>query len=335
MISCVDEVDLNIDTEQRTLVVDGFISDGGGDFQVSLLNSSVIGVGRDNILDPVPNATVNLLDSNGASFPYEEIEDGVYELKSFDAARGVAYSIDIMLSDGRHFQSKPDVIRSGSAIENISYSVETQSFRNTIGQITEEEVISVLLQTDITGFEDPPYLRWRIDGEYLLSENYRGAITVKQCFVKTNIDLNEIRIFDTSTLAGNELFDQVINETTFNFRFAEQFCYHIQQFSISEDEFVYWNNIKQIIEVDGGLFDPPPGTLVGNIVNVDDPSDIAVGYFSVASLSSQRAFVKANDLDLFVSALCEIRFGREEPFGCRECLDVALSSAEKPEYWVF
>lgn len=51
--SCIDEIGLNVDTEQRTLVIDGFVTDSLGDFTLKISQSSVIGIGNDNILDPV------------------------------------------------------------------------------------------------------------------------------------------------------------------------------------------------------------------------------------------------------------------------------------------
>ena len=65
IFACVDEIKLNVDTEQRTLVVDGFVTDSLGDFRLKLSQSSVIGIGNDNILDPVADASVQLMDTEG------------------------------------------------------------------------------------------------------------------------------------------------------------------------------------------------------------------------------------------------------------------------------
>ena len=290
-IGCIDEIALNVETEERTLVVDGFVSDLEGSFQVKLSKSSVIGVGQDNILTPVPGVSMQLMDEKGVSYPYFEIEEGVYELTSFVALRDVDYFIDIVLADGRHYQSTPAKLRASSIISSISYEITNETFRNNAGRFVDRQIIAMKLETDVSGSIDPPYLRWRVEGEYALSENSPGALVTKTCYIPTKLDLNDVRVFDTSKLKDGKLFDQAIAETEYNYRFAEQFCYHISQFSISEDEFNYWSNIKEIIDINGGLFDPPPGTLIGNITNVEDPSDIAVGYFSVASVSFKREFI--------------------------------------------
>lgn len=335
LFSCVDEIDLDVDTEQRTLIVDGFVSDFNAEYKVRLSLSSVIGIGNDNILDPVPNASVRLLDDRGGIFPYEEDGPGIYRLRDFAAKRLTSYQLDISLADGRRFQSQAQELRSSSLIDSIYYSIEEKTLRNNAGDFNSQLYISMLISTDISQAEEPPFLRWRVEGEYQLQEGYPGALNLKRCYVKENLDLNEIRVFDASQLNGNMLFDQVIAETPYDFRFSDQFCFHISQFAISEDEYEYWNNIKNIIDINGGLFDPPPGTVIGNIFNVDNPSEVAVGYFSVSSAFFTRQFINSNELDFFIEPKCSTRGFRDIPFGCLDCEDVNNSTLDRPDYWEF
>ncbi len=334
--SCIDEIKLNVDTEQRSLVVDGFVTDSLGDFQLKLSQSSVIGIGNDNILDPIPNATVALMDTDGETYPYvESIESpGIYELFNFKAERGKSYFVDIVLPDGKHYQSTPAELRSSSKIDNISYDVNEETFRDNAGELVTENIISAKIATDFSDAAVPPFLRWRVSGQYQVQENFPMALNPKRCYVSVNLDINDIRIFDATQVNGNELFEQVIAEAAYDFRFGEQFCFHVSQFSISEEEYNYWRNIKEIIDIDGSLFDPPPGTVVGNIRNVDDPDDVAVGYFSVASIFFRRYFVNRDETRVSVRSKCEGFFLRV-PFACDDCLLLNNSTTVKPDYWEF
>jgi len=332
--ACVDEIKLNVDTDQRTVVVDGFVTDSLGDFALKLSESSVIGIGNDNILDPISGATIQLMDDSGVSYPYVEFEEGAYELRNFKALRGKAYYVDIVVPNGNHYQSKPAMLRASSVLDSVSFDVREESFRNNAGDFVTELLISTNIATDLSQSAELPFLRWRVSGEYQIQESYPGALNPGRCYVKTNLDINDIRLLDASTLNGGTVFGQTISETVYDFRFGEQFCFHISQYAISEEEFNYWNNIKEVIDIDGGLFDPPPGTVIGNIFNVDDPNEIPVGYFSVASIDFKRAFVNALELDLFVRPKCT-GFRREVPFGCMNCLDITNSTREKPDYWEF
>ncbi len=333
--SCIDEIALNVDTEQRTLVIDGFVTDSLGDFRLKLSQSSIIGIGNDNILDPVPGATIQLLTNDGEAHPYEESTElpGTYELFSFKALRGKEYFIDIVLPDGKHYQSTPEKLRSTSSIDEISYDVNEETYRNNAGELITENIISAKIATSFSS-EDPPFLRWRVTGQYQVQENYPMALNPLRCYVDVNLDINDIRIFDASKVNGDRLLEQTIAETVYDFRFGEQFCFHISQFSISEAEYNYWANIQEIIDIDGSLFDPPPGTVIGNIRNVDNPEDVAVGYFSVASVFFKRYFVNRDETGFSVRSKCEGFFLRV-PFACDDCLLLNNSTLEKPPYWEF
>mgnify|MGYP000507114591 CR=1 FL=1 len=95
---------------------------------------------------------------------------------------------------------------------------------------------------------EPPFLRWRVQGEYVLRETAPGLLNPKRCFIKVNLDQNQVRVLDGSELNKGQLFGQIIAETVYDFRFTEKFCFHISQYAISEDEFNYWNNIKIIFD---------------------------------------------------------------------------------------
>lgn len=336
LFACVDEIRLNVDTEQRTIVVDGFVTDSLGDFQLKLSQSSIIGIGNDNILDPIAGATVQLMDTDGGNYPYQESADdpGVYDLQDFKALRGVQYFIDIILPDGRNYQSEPAQLRSSSKIDNISYDVNEETFRNNAGELTTQNIISAKIATDASEASVPPFLRWRVSGEYQVQEQYPMALNPRRCYVGVNLDVNNIRIFDMSRVNGGTLLEQVISETEYDFRFGEQFCFHVSQFSISEEEFNYWSSIKEVIDIDGSLFDPPPGTVVGNIRNVDNPDDVAVGFFSVSSVFFRRYFVNRDETGFSVRSRCEGFFLRV-PFACDDCLLLNNSTRIKPDYWEF
>ncbi len=62
----------------------------------------------------------------------------------------------------------------------------------------------------------------------------------------------------------------------------------VKQYSISEKEHIFWENIIKNGKESGGLFDKQPAMVDGNIFNVADSSDKALGYFSVASMNMKR-----------------------------------------------
>lgn len=49
--------------------------------------------------------------------------------------------------------------------------------------------------------------------------------------------------------------------------------------------------MKKMTEEQGGLYDPIPQSLTGNIKCVDDPAEPVLGFFSVSAVEQKRLFI--------------------------------------------
>jgi len=67
---------------------------------------------------------------------------------------------------------------------------------------------------------------------------------------------------------------------------------------MSEQEFLFWKTIKESTENIGSLFDRQPQSRLGNIQNLNDPTEAVLGYFSASGLSSKRIFIDRSELPL-------------------------------------
>ena len=74
--------------------------------------------------------------------------------------------------------------------------------------------------------------------------------------------------------------------------------------SMTEEEYNYWKNISAIINRDGSLFDPPPGTVRGNLYNIDNEDDLILGYFSVSAVEYKRYFTNSDWLEFYIDQKC-------------------------------
>jgi hypothetical protein len=66
----------------------------------------------------------------------------------------------------------------------------------------------------------------------------------------------------------------------------------VNQYSLNEDEFNYWENLQDITDNAGGLYDVAPMVIQSNIYNIDDPGETVLGYFSASAVSWKRIFIK-------------------------------------------
>lgn len=331
--SCIDEVKLDIDNNQQRLVLEGQIADSLQVYTIKISNSAIIGVGNDNILTPVSGATVMVLDDEGGSFEFAETSPGNYS-REMRGEVGRTYHLEVTTSDGKSIKSNPTVLRASPPLLPASAEVIQDITISANGRPVTANKLSVKMNTDVSGLADRPYLRWQAKGEYEFKENYPMALNTKTCYIKNNIDINNIKVFDTNDLAGGLLTDEPFLLTDYNYRFAFQYCFHLFQYSISKEEYKYWQTVHDIVNIDGSLFDPPPGTVKGNLYNTNDPEEQILGYFSVAGVSYRREFMDAISLSFYVEPKCSSLSFRPQYSECRECLQIANSSLDKPSYWI-
>jgi len=75
-----------------------------------------------------------------------------------------------------------------------------------------------------------------------------------------------------------------------------RYSIRVRQYAITEQAYNYWLNLKKNTEQVGGLFDPLPSEVKGNIICISDPSQKAIGFFSASTVTEQRIFIVATDL---------------------------------------
>jgi hypothetical protein len=66
----------------------------------------------------------------------------------------------------------------------------------------------------------------------------------------------------------------------------------VNQYSLNEDEYLYWEKLQNIGEQVGGLYDIIPSSVPSNVFSLVDPNEKVLGYFSVSAITSKRIFIK-------------------------------------------
>ncbi len=330
---CIDEIKLNINDDQQWLVVDGLIADSMQVYTIEVNYSAVIGVGSDNITTPVTGASVRVLDDTGGNFDFTETAPGVYT-RQMKGEVGKTYHLQVITTEGKSVLSRPTILQKSPPLLPAVGKVIDELTLSSSGGYIHSNKFELDMSTDVSGLAERPYLRWRAAGEYQFWENYPNPLNNKICYVKNNVDFNNIKIFDTHDLADGLLTNEPFLTTSYNYRFAFMYCFHLFQYAISEEEYNYWENVREIVNIDGSLFDPPPGTVKGNLYNPVDPGDQILGYFSVAGVSSRRDFFDVISLGVYVDPKCRYWNTRPQSSECRTCADFPMSSFTRPEYWI-
>ncbi|MEL7531712.1 MAG: DUF4249 domain-containing protein [Bacteroidota bacterium] len=332
LTACIDEVDFPIDREEPLVFVDGMISDSLDTYTIRLGYSAELGEGNDNILIPIADAEVTVQDEQGNLVAFIPDGNGLYQA-TMAGVPGRAYQLKARLAGGREIESEMEVLPPSIPISSLKAEVEVEEFLNTFNNLSIRESLVLRASSDIPSGERP-YLRWQVRGEYEFREGYPGALSTKWCYIPDKVDINQLNIFDSRLLAGDELREQEILTTDYNYRFAYMYCFHVQQLRISEKEFNYWSQIALLLNRSGSLFDPPPGNIRGNMYDAQDDSKAVLGFFSVAGASYKRQFISRDTTNIYIDDRCRFQFNVPTPQACIDCLTLDGSKVERPDYWI-
>jgi hypothetical protein len=287
---CVTEYMPKTEENQDLLVVEGLITDQPGQNKIIISRSLPLGIRSE--ARPVTGASVSVSDNQGSVTYFRELGKGNYE-PSDPNFRGVigriyklhirSYSVSQLF---RNYESFPMELKPVPPIDSLYYEKITISgpdiYNNTI------DGCQIYVST-----HDPTnkcrYLRWKAVETWEIRLPY--TVQNHTCWVIDNTE--NINVKSTASLS-----DAVVKKHPLFFisnhsdRLRVKYSGLVSQYSISEDEYNFWEKLQNLVEETGGLYDIIPSNIPGNIFCVDDPSEKILGYFSVSAVSTKRIFVK-------------------------------------------
>lgn len=103
----------------------------------------------------------------------------------------------------------------------------------------------------------------------------------------------EIMTGSTQGLVENRLADHVLyTMTNRDERLSILYRADVRQMRIPEEAYRYWQVMERNSSDIGGLFSPEPSELRGNIVCVERPEELVLGYVGVMAVATQRLHIK-------------------------------------------
>lgn len=106
--------------------------------------------------------------------------------------------------------------------------------------------------------------------------------------------VKDVLIASTDQLSENRLVrHQLYSMDRYEQRISYIYSVLITQEAISETAYRYWTMLDKNSTDVGGLFSPEPYEMRGNIVNLDNPEEMVLGYISVTAPSVTRYYIDA------------------------------------------
>lgn len=335
MSACVTEYQPDTLTLLPALIVEGQITDQPGPYTVRLTRTADYSNKAINLLET--GAIVTIEDNTGTRETLREQTGGVYQTRA-NGIRGVAgrtYKITIQTRAGLRYASDPERLIPSPPILNL-YT----EYRNELvpGTAVRRQGWDVYLDT-----KDPEtpgnFYRWEWTHYEFANicqqtEQRDGSLTGLYCCTPCwDIDrcYTCLNVSSDVNINGKAISKQLIMRAPYTS--LAPYYLEVQQQSISAGAFAFWKSVKGLVNNTGGLFDPAPAVVQGNIQCVSDPSVKAYGYFGATGLSEKFIYVDRSQ----GIGLPELKPPVTVPplAPCFVCENSLYRTPNQPRWWVY
>ncbi len=336
-ISCVEQIDFEAKDEIGILVVDGVFSTQADTHTIALSRTDILGK---RVFNPESAATINIFNQSGAQATYTPVEDGVYLLpaEEMPAEIGGSYFIEIITADGRSYRSSPETITQVPIISSLTFEVSIEQVLVDEIRLLEKRFFSLFLSTTFPGDLDNLFLKWDVEHVFSVPEITCSPLSApKTCYIYRPININEVQILESNILEPESTYSRRVVHQEIDHAFGVAASFRVSQTSLTRGAHEYWDNVNQISNNVGSIFDAPPAAIPGNITSLDDPGEQVLGYFSAVDESTKLIFVRRGDLpesfiELPLCGLPGLPPSPRDP-ACCNCLRLDHSSLRRPPYW--
>lgn len=324
-VSCTEEYWPDLKGEyEDLLVIEGKITNEPGPYTVKLSSSSSV---QEPAYFPKSGAKVIITDNEGNAETLTEVESGVYKTSAtgIQGKAGKYYKL-IIETDGRKYETPFEKLKTAVGIEPIIIKHEIRQSDN---PEDDEEGIRFYVSTD-NAIIDTSYFYWGVEETYEFHAAYLMRFIFNGVFIKpipsyweyinvppppsenrygvpvaqdpdslfycwkTNM-VKERFTHTTENLSTPKLNNQPLHFIPYmDERIKIKYSLLVKQYTISEKAFLYQRKLKEQNSENDNLYTKQPFQIRSNLVNVDDPDEIILGYFMTAGVcTAERIFTKA------------------------------------------
>jgi Domain of unknown function (DUF4249) len=287
--SCITQFIPQTRESNELLVVEGLITDQPGPYTIKL--SGTMPLGTRSAAKPATGYNVSVTDDFGNRYQFKETDTGTYVSDSsrFKGMVGRFYTLHLNTNkplNSHKYESYSMEMIAVPPIDSLYY--EKVKIFESFWWSYQPEGCQIYLNT-----YDPTskcrYFRW----EFIETWEFRLPYTVPNntCWA-TGYSVN-INVKNTTSFSESRILKYPLNFiSNLTDRLKFKYSMSVYQYSITEDEYNYWDKLQNVSEQVGGLYDIIPASIENNVYCIDDPDKKVLGYFSVSASSSRRIFIK-------------------------------------------
>ncbi len=277
-------------TDVNILVVDGFVNTTDNSAVVKLSYASSLS--SETTGAPESGASVDIEEEGGDRFNLIETEPGHYTLSNIATDQTKRYRLNINTSSGKTYFSDYATLTTTPEIDDVTWK-------------SDDKGITIFASTHDPA-ENSGYYYWTyqetweynssFNSTYKLidGEGYQRFDQIYTCWTTTAS--TDILVGSTSRLSNDVIRDFPIAFVTgSSVKLSRRYSILVQQRTITKDAYDFWSQLQKTTESLGGLFDPQPTQVLGNIHSSEDGEPV-LGYFSGGEVTEKRLFVRMQDL---------------------------------------
>ncbi|GMQ28825.1 DUF4249 domain-containing protein [Algoriphagus confluentis] len=308
LFGCIDPFPVDVPEGEQLLTVEGLIHSGPGPHTIVLSRSATYGSDLQSLIRPVVGATVIVRSEDGeVTFLSERegVRGAYFTPVGWRAQVGKSYTLFIDTPEGKLYSSFPERVESVPEIQSLG--IRTVTIPQPGGG---PERSGVQIIADIIDPADQNnFYFWRLGAANYILETRPELYTTPApdrtpapkdcCAVCYRADIpNNRGVF----IAVDDDFNGLSTRIPVGFveddglRFVNKYRVDVKQYSISQNAYRFLRLVKQQAEISGSIFDPPPANIRGNIIALENPDEVVLGYFIAAGEASKRIYVDQADL---------------------------------------
>jgi len=272
------------------LVVEGFLDATHNTATINIKHSVPLNANEKPVAET--NAVVTIVDDLDNSITLQSAGEGNYIANQITFDFNNTYHLKIRTSDAEEYISDPIAIKRTPPIDSLNWDAKNDVLNINVYTHDPSGNSKFYKWDYVETFEynAPNYSEYVIgpDSSYYLRPD---SMVIYYCW-RTN-NSTSINIASSDRLSEDIISHKTIRSIAGgSLLISRTYSILVQQQTLTPEAYNYWLNVEKTTESLGGLFDPLPSEVIGNIHSTTGEKKV-IGYISGGEVSEKRIFIEA------------------------------------------
>ena len=262
--ACKEVINLDLPYNEPRIVIDGLITNLKEPYIITITKTSKYNYTYYESKIYIENALVIIHDDAGNKDTLQEISQGTYvtDTNRIVGTMGRLYTLEIQTLNDGNWISKPERMLPVPEIDSMYYERDKYD----------------RYEEDLQRYKFMIYVDWQDpvneNNYYLRNISYNWGD-------KWQTNYNWNWVFDDKYLDGLYLKKSLLQEDYGGVPFKVK----LKQYSLTQSAFEFWNMVHEQTQLSDNDMTNSSIPLYGNVYNIENPSEFALGYFQVSAVT--------------------------------------------------